>query len=55
MLAKWKSVRLRFGDPWFDSRDQVIPNTFKRVVLVPLLGANKLRVSITTELAVTVF
>ena len=38
----------------FVSRDQVIPKTFKRVVLVPLLGAKKLRVSITTDSAVTV-
>ena len=42
------------GGPGFDSRGRVIPNTLKMVVMAPLLVAQELRVSITTDSSVSV-
>ena len=40
--------------PGFDSRGRVIPKTLKMVVMASLLGAQELRVSITTDSSVSV-
>ena len=42
------------GGPGFDSRGRVIPKTLKMVVMASLLGAQELRVSITTDSSVSV-
>ena len=42
------------GGPGFDSRGRVIPKTLKMVVIASLLGAQELRVRITTDSSVSV-
>ena len=42
------------GGPGFDSLGRVIPKTLKMVVMASLLGAQELRVSITTDSSVSV-
>ena len=42
------------GGPGVDSRGRVIPKTLKMVVMASLLGAQELRVSITTDSSVSV-
>ena len=42
------------GGPGFDSRSRVIPMTLKMVVMASLLGAQELRVSITTDSSVSI-
>ena len=41
------------GGPGFDSRGRIIPKTLKMVVMASLLGAQELRVSITTDTLVS--
>ena len=42
------------GGPGLDFQRRVIPKTLKMVVMASLLGAQELRVSITTDLSVSV-